>query len=84
MTNTHFSTNSVSLQMLEPAPCAAELHAAVPLEAQSGPVPLEPAVTSLPVLVRSLRRGHRCEDVAWLVLAGSALMLLALALSLWL
>jgi len=82
MTNTFSSSNSISLQMLETAPGAAELHPAVPPEAQSGPMPLEPEATSLPVLVRSLRRGHRCEDVAWLVLAGSALMLLAL--SLWL
>jgi hypothetical protein len=82
MTNTYSSSNSISLQILETAASAAELRAAVPPEAKSGPVPLKQAATSLPVLVGDVRRGHRCEAVAWLVLAGSALILLAL--SLWL
>lgn len=82
MTNIYPSSNSVSLQILETAPGAAESRAAVLPEAKSGPVPLNPVATSLPVLVRSLRRGHRWEDVAWLLLAGSAIILLALSLCL--
>ncbi len=79
---TYASSNSISLQIVETVPRAAELRAAVPTEAKPRPVPLKQAATSLPVLVGDVRRCHRCEAVTWLVLAGSALMLLAL--SVWL
>jgi len=68
--------------MLETAPGVAKPLAGMPLKAQPRPLSGQPEATSLPDLVRNLRPGHRSEEVAWMVLACSALVLLAL--SLWL
>jgi hypothetical protein len=82
ITNVFSAFESTARRTLETAHRIARLHIAVPPQTQPRPVALQPAATSLTVLVRNVRRGHRCEDVAWMVLAGSALVLLAL--SLWL
>jgi hypothetical protein len=55
---------------------------AMPPKAQPRPFSRQPEATSLPDLVRNLRSDHRSEDVAWMVLTCSALVLLTL--SLWL
>jgi len=82
MTTTYAFFESSSRQMLETAPGVARPLAAMPPKAQPRPLSRQPEATSLPDLVRNLRPGHRSEELAWMVLACSALVLLAL--SLWL
>jgi len=80
MTTTYFSLETSPRQMTVPG--VARPLAAVPLKAQAWPFPRQQEAASLPALLLNLRSGHRSEDVVWVVLACSALVLLAL--SLWL
>ena len=82
MTTTYAFLESSPRQMLETAPGVARPLAAMPLKAQPRPLSHQPEANSLPDLVRNLRPGHRSEQVVWMVLACSTLMLLAL--NLWL
>src|SRR5258708_6181549 len=82
MTTTYFPSESSPRQMLETAPGVAKPLAAMPLKVQPRPLSRLPEAASLPDLLRNLSPGHRSEDIAWMVLASSALVLLVL--SLWL
>jgi hypothetical protein len=82
MATTYFSLESSPRQMLETARGAARPLAAIPPKAQPRPLSRQPEATALSDLVRNLRPGHRSEAVAWMILAFSALVLLAL--SVWL
>ena len=82
MTTTYSALDSIQRPVLETAPGVARPLTAMPLKAQPRPLSRKSEATSLSDLVLNLRPGHRSEEVAWLVLACSALVLLAL--SLWL
>jgi len=82
MTIIDSSLESSARKIFETVPGVARPLAAMPPKAQPRRVSRHPETTSLPDLVRNLRPGHRSEDVAWMILACSALVLLAL--SFWL
>lgn len=82
MNNIYTSFDSTALRMLDTVSSVVKPHAAVALQAQPRPVQLKSAPSSLTVMVRNLRSDRQGEDLVWFVLAGSAVILLAL--SLWL
>ena len=73
---------ATALELLAAKPSLIELRATTPHQTRSARLGFQPEALSLPALVRELRRGNRREDAVWAVLAISALVLLALSLSL--